>query len=109
MRVIRRTTRVKLYLLTYLYCCEDIVEISEMIFVILQKHFNEVSTKFSKFQRPADFDTKMTHVKRVLDDIDQRLHLIELTSSDLESVQNKLDQCTVSLNLLCLKMVRQAR
>ena len=32
----------------------------------------------------------------MLDDIDQRLHLIELTSSDSESVQNKLDQCTVS-------------
>lgn len=72
----------------------DVNLMSELF--VMQRHFVEVTAKFSKFQRPADFDTKLTHVKRVLDDIDQRLHLIELTSSDMESVQNKLDQCTVS-------------
>lgn len=55
-----------------------------------------MSTKFVKFQRPVDFDTKLTHVKRLLDDIDQRMHLVDLTSVDLDSVDNKLEQCTVS-------------
>lgn len=42
-----------------------------------------------------DFETKLTHTKRVLDEIDERLHLIEMTSDDPEMVQNQLDQCSV--------------
>ena len=64
----------------------------------LQRHFAEVSTKYIKFQRPVDFDTKLTHVKRLLDDIDQRIHLVDLTSVDLDSVDSKLEQCTVSIS-----------
>ena len=55
-----------------------------------------MSVKYVKFQRPVDFDTKLTHVKRLLDDIDQRIHLVDLTSVDLDSVDSKLEQCTVS-------------
>jgi len=52
--------------------------------------------KYVKFQRPVDFDTKFTHVKRHLDDINQRLHLVDLTSLDLDTVDSKLEQCAVS-------------
>jgi len=55
-----------------------------------------VSTKFVNFQRPVDFDSKLTHVKRLLDDIDQRIHLVDLTAFDLSSVDNKLEHCTVT-------------
>ena len=52
--------------------------------------------KFRKFQRPVDFEPKLTHVKRVLDEIDERIHLIELCSEDPDVVQGQLDHCMVS-------------
>lgn len=55
-----------------------------------------MSTKFVKFQRPVDFDTKLSYVKRLLDDVDQRIHLVDLTSIDLNSVETKFEHCTVS-------------
>ena len=65
-------------------------------FLFLQRHFAEVSTKFVKFQRPVDFDTKLTHVKRLLDDVDQRIHLVDIMSVNLDSADSKLEHCTVS-------------
>ena len=55
-----------------------------------------MSTKFVKFQRPVDFDAKLGHVKRLLDDVDQQLHLVDLMSVSPDSVDTKLEQCTVS-------------
>ena len=52
--------------------------------------------KFRKFQRPVDFEPKLTHVKRVLDEIEERLHLCELHDDDPESIQGQLDICMVS-------------
>ena len=63
---------------------------------VLQKHLGEVMAKFRKFQRPVDFEPKLTHVKRVLDEIDERIHLIELCSEDPDVVQGQLDHCMVS-------------
>jgi len=54
-----------------------------------------VSGKYVKFQRPVDFDTKLTYVKRLLDDVDQRMHLVDLTSVDVDSVDAKLEHCVV--------------
>jgi len=62
-----------------------------------------VSTKFVKFQRPVDFDTKLSHVKRLLDDIDQRLHLVDLMAVSPDSVDTKLEQCTVSIETFIIQ------
>ncbi|KAK2181696.1 hypothetical protein NP493_384g04000 [Ridgeia piscesae] len=60
---------------------------------LLRKHYTEVMAKFRKFQRPVDFEPKLTHVKRVLDEIEERIHLIELRSEDPDIIQGQLDQC----------------
>ena len=56
--------------------------------------------KFRKFQRPADFEPKMSHVKRELDNIQDRLHLLDITSREMETIQERHDHCMVhSLNV----------
>lgn len=59
-------------------------------------------SKFVKFQRPVDFEPKLTHVKRVLDEIEERILLIEIRSVEPEVIQNQLDQCMVSIPLYIL-------
>ena len=61
----------------------------------MQKHYAEVVAKFVKFQRPADFDVKMTNVRRLLDEIEERLTCLEITSSEPDDIQNQLDHCMV--------------
>jgi hypothetical protein len=57
-----------------------------------------VVAKFVKFQRPADFDAKMPKVKQLLDEIEEQLSCIEITSSEPDDIQLQLDQCMVSSN-----------
>jgi len=64
-------------------------------FMPLQKHYSEVMAKFVKFQRPADFDGKLAHVKHLLEDIEERLSCLEIASSEPDDIQNQLDQCMV--------------
>ena len=63
----------------------------------LQKHYAEVVLRFSKFQRPVDFEPKLTHVKRMLDEIEERMHLIEVRSEEPETLQAQLDTCMVGI------------
>ena len=39
-------------------------------------------------------------MKRTLDEVEERIHLIELRSEDPEVVQTQLDQCMVSNNYI---------
>lgn len=67
---------------------------------LLKKHYVEVSVKFRKFQRPADFEPKFSRVKRDLDHIGEQIHLVEISSEDPEFLQEKLEICVVSNRLL---------
>lgn len=67
---------------------------------LLKKHYTEVSVKFRKFQRPADFEPKFSRVKRDLDHIGEQIHLVEISSEDPEFLQEKLEICVVSSKLL---------
>ncbi|XP_067674722.1 dystrophin-like isoform X3 [Haliotis asinina] len=60
---------------------------------LLKKHFAEVMVKFRKFQRPADFEPKLSHVKRELDNIQDRAHLLEVPGEDIEMLQSRHDTC----------------
>ena len=68
---------------------------SSEIFIYLQKHLAELNVKFGKFQRPADFEPKQSHVKRELDNIQERIYLLEIRSDDLETLQQKHETCMV--------------
>jgi len=63
-----------------------------------KKHYSEVTAKFVKFQRPADFDGKLAHVKHLLEDIEERLSCLEIASSEPDDIQNQLDQCMVTIS-----------
>ncbi|XP_070191463.1 dystrophin-like isoform X2 [Littorina saxatilis] len=60
---------------------------------LLKKHFAEVVVKFSKFQRPAEFEPKLSHVKRELDNIQERIHLLEVPSADPVAIQERHEAC----------------
>ncbi|XP_025099293.1 dystrophin-like isoform X3 [Pomacea canaliculata] len=60
---------------------------------LLKKHFAEVMMKFRKFQRPAEFEPKLSHVKRELDSIQERIHLLEVPSDDPQAIQERHDAC----------------
>ena len=55
-----------------------------------------MTAKFVKFQRPADFDDKLSHVRRLLDEIEEQMHYLDMTSADPDRIQLQLDQCMVS-------------
>jgi hypothetical protein len=61
----------------------------------VQKHYADVVAKFIKFQRPTDFEPKMANMRRFLDEIEERLNCLEITSSEPDDIQNQLDQCMV--------------
>ncbi|XP_076445085.1 dystrophin-like isoform X2 [Babylonia areolata] len=60
---------------------------------LLKKHFAEVVVKFHKFQRPAEFEPKLSHVKRELDSIQERIHLLEIPSDNPSQIQERHDTC----------------
>ncbi|KAH9492320.1 hypothetical protein Btru_024696 [Bulinus truncatus] len=62
---------------------------------LLKKHFEDVMIKFQKFQRPADFEPKMTHVWRELGAIQGTVHLLEVPSDDQDAIQERHDNCMV--------------
>jgi len=66
-----------------------------------------VTAKFVKFQRPADFDGKLAHVKHLLEDIEERLSCLEIASSEPDDIQNQLDQCMVPTTLLNIFYLRR--
>lgn len=63
--------------------------------LILQRKLEDLTVKFQKFQRPADFEPKQNHVKRELDNIQERIYLLEIHGDDLDTLQAKHDQCMV--------------
>ena len=66
---------------------------------LLKKHYGDVSVKFRKFQRPADFEPKFSRVKRDLDHIGEHIHLVEVRSEDPVDLQEKLDICVVRIQV----------
>lgn len=68
-----------------------------------QKHFDEVMIKFRKFQRPADFEPKMTHVWRELGAIQGTIHLLEVPSDDPAAIQDRHNNCMVRHEMKKLK------
>ena len=60
---------------------------------LIKERFVTVHHKFAKFQRPADFETKLERVRHTLDDVEEKLHLLEIREGDLETLSSQLDHC----------------
>ena len=63
---------------------------------IMKKYWNEVNHKFRKFQKPADFDQKFNKVRKLLEEIDQALYMIEVNTDDSDAIHLQLEHCMVS-------------
>ncbi len=61
----------------------------------MKKNWNELSLKFKKFQKPADFDQKLNKVKKLLDEIEQSLYMVEVNSEDSDTIHLQLEHCMV--------------
>lgn len=51
--------------------------------------------KFRKFQKPADFDPKMVHVKDILQNVEDGIGVLDIKNSEPEVIQTQLDACMV--------------
>ncbi|XP_076466610.1 dystrophin-like isoform X3 [Babylonia areolata] len=60
---------------------------------LLRKHYAEVAIKFRKFQRPPEFEPKLSHVKRELESIQDTIHLVEVPSDDPAAIQDRHVTC----------------
>ncbi|XP_052240299.1 dystrophin-like isoform X2 [Dreissena polymorpha] len=59
----------------------------------IKRSMADLNVKFQKFQRPADFEPKQNHVKRELNNIQERMYMLEIHADDLDLLQAKHDQC----------------
>uniref|UniRef100_A0ABM0LUL5 Dystrophin-like n=1 Tax=Saccoglossus kowalevskii TaxID=10224 RepID=A0ABM0LUL5_SACKO len=59
----------------------------------LKKRMEEIQFKFRRFQKPADFEPKMAHVKNILDSVDKGVSVISLKNGESEVIQSQLDAC----------------
>ncbi|CAF0734079.1 unnamed protein product [Brachionus calyciflorus] len=62
-------------------------------FTILKRDWQNLTHKFKKFQKPADFDLKLKKVCKQLDEIEQALYMIELNSEDSDTIHLQLEHC----------------
>ena len=60
-----------------------------------QKNIDDLEHKFRKFQKPADFEPKMTHVKGILENVDEGIGVLVLKNGEPEVIQTQLDACMV--------------
>ncbi|PIK34798.1 dystrophin-like protein, partial [Apostichopus japonicus] len=60
---------------------------------LLRTNLDEVQLKFRKFQKPADFDPKMLHVKDILQNVEDGISVLDIKNSEPEVIQTQLDAC----------------
>ena len=67
-----------------------------MIAVIPQNKFAVARQLIHKFERPADFEPRLQRTRRVMTEIRDQIHLVELHSGDPETISAQLATCNVS-------------
>uniref|UniRef100_M4A1S7 Dystrophin n=1 Tax=Xiphophorus maculatus TaxID=8083 RepID=M4A1S7_XIPMA len=60
---------------------------------LTQKMLGDVWTKFRLFQKPANFDSRLTECERVLVGVKSQVGLLDIRSVEQDVVQSQLDQC----------------
>lgn len=68
--------------------------------ILIKEQYEEILSQFKKFQKPADFDSKLNRVIRMLDEIEQGLHIVEITCHEPDAIQDQLEQCMHFYKLL---------
>lgn len=60
---------------------------------VMKKNWSELNHKFKKFQKPADFDQKLSKIQKMLEDIEQALYTIRVNSEDADTIHLQLEHC----------------
>uniref|UniRef100_A0A8K9UD93 Dystrophin n=1 Tax=Oncorhynchus mykiss TaxID=8022 RepID=A0A8K9UD93_ONCMY len=60
---------------------------------LIQKKLQEVCVKFRLFQKPANFDLRLSECERVLWDVKAQLGVLDIRSVEQDVVQSQLEQC----------------
>uniref|UniRef100_A0A674C557 Dystrophin n=1 Tax=Salmo trutta TaxID=8032 RepID=A0A674C557_SALTR len=60
---------------------------------LIQKKLQEVCVKFRLFQKPANFDQRLSECERVLWDVKAQLGVLDIRSVEQDVVQSQLEQC----------------
>uniref|UniRef100_S4R7T6 Dystrophin n=1 Tax=Petromyzon marinus TaxID=7757 RepID=S4R7T6_PETMA len=58
-----------------------------------QKKLGQVETKFRLFQKPLDFDRRVTECRRILTDVNSEVPLVKVSSAEPEGTQAQLEHC----------------
>ena len=59
----------------------------------MKKNWSDLGHKLKKFQKPADFDQKLSKVRKSLDDIEQALYMIDVHTEDSDTIHLQLEHC----------------
>ncbi|KAK5847635.1 hypothetical protein PBY51_016746 [Eleginops maclovinus] len=60
---------------------------------LTQKMLADVWTKFRLFQKPANFDTRLSECERLLAGVKSQMGVLDIRSVEQDVVQSQLDQC----------------
>ncbi|XP_029306035.1 LOW QUALITY PROTEIN: dystrophin [Cottoperca gobio] len=60
---------------------------------LTQKMLTDVWTKFRLFQKPANYDTRLTECERLLAGVKSQVGVLDIRSVEQDVVQSQLDQC----------------
>lgn len=60
---------------------------------VMKRQWSELSHKFKKFQKPADFDQKLNKLRKQLEEIDQAMYMIEMNNEDPDTIHLQLEHC----------------
>lgn len=60
---------------------------------VMRRQWADLTHKFKKFQKPADFDQKLNKVRKQLDEIDQVMYMIDLNTEDPDTIHLQLEHC----------------
>ncbi|XP_068575388.1 dystrophin isoform X3 [Cebidichthys violaceus] len=60
---------------------------------LTQKMLNDVWTKFRLFQKPANFDARLTECEQLLAGVKSQVGVLDIRSVEQDVVQSQLDQC----------------
>ncbi|XP_067142933.1 dystrophin isoform X3 [Centruroides vittatus] len=67
---------------------------------LIKEQYEEILSQFKRFQKPSDFDSKLNRVIKMLDEIEQGLHIMEVTCHESTAIQDQLEQCMHFYKLL---------
>ncbi|KAI0987213.1 hypothetical protein GJ496_006771 [Pomphorhynchus laevis] len=68
--------------------------------VCLRKRYNELHQKYRQCQIPSDFEPNLERCRRVVHEVEQNIHAVDIKSDDPDIIQMQLDSCMKLYNIL---------